>query len=265
MDIIVRASSTVERKERLSRINRSKYKMFTLSRNAAVIAVLTLFAAFGVQDVAGGNTSGRVCGLNVKYGLPLKDWDYKGFKVKALNFTLDESNWMVRLMNKTNWPVDRTPCDGHMQPVSFRIRGPQNAYATDFLGIANPKCKRPTIYVDDDWLNDLVRQTGNPWIRKTVVAHELGHVRYLHPYGGGASTVWRQEYDADKYAGFAMCKDGATLQQVQQVYPYISATTVEGRDEDINAHPTLKWRLKAVREGWEEAGCSMNGYTEYEK
>lgn len=224
-------------------LSRSKSKQLIRFTLLAIVGVITISAISFARPA-------HVCGLNVRSGVAVDEWDYQGYKVRALAFSLPEQNFMVQLSRWTDWPMQQ-PCQSRQIPSGWRIRGANNAYATDLFGISNGRCKSPVICIDEPWIDGLVAKTGNPWVRKTIVAHEMGHIRFGHPYGEGAPTVWQREYDADKFAGYSMCKAGATLRQAQEVFYHISA---EGPDYD-DSHPSLASRLRAIAEGFEEASC----------
>ena len=97
------------------------------------------------------------------------------------------------------------------------------------------------------------QQLSNSWVRAIVIAHELGHLAHGDVWGMGASTAWQQEYQADEFAGFAMCKLGAPQESVREFYRTISW---DSGSEDSGSHPSRTYRLRAVAEGYAQAGCT---------
>ena len=215
-----------------------------------------------ISQIADAQTS--VCGFNVKSGVQLKEWDLEinGRHIKSWSkSSLTDGNQTIEMKRLMNWPQS-TGNDGFEGPFVWLIRGANNAYARDFLGYMNWP-KTPAIYVDDDWVNNITNKAQSRWIRLAVLAHELGHCRYGHMYsrnqscfnpdaGVNGPDVWQQEYDADVFAGEVLCKLGATLSEAQELYYYLTDEV----DEHCYKHPSLKMRLNAVREGWENASCN---------
>lgn len=194
---------------------------------------------------------GTVCGFNVRTGTSLKDWDLmNGIKSKVKS-SLRDQNALIPMMRNTNWPSHGAWSE-LKQPGVWLIRGSENAYASDELGYVQGR-PSPAVFMDDDWLTALEQETGNPWIRTTVLAHELGHFRFSHPYGGGAATQWQREYDADQFAGHVICTLGASLAQGEELYRLIA----EEGPENPDSHPSLTARLRAFRGGWRSGGCNI--------
>ena len=87
-------------------------------------------------------------------------------------------------------------------------------------------------------------EAGNDWAVKGVIAHEVAHHLNNDPLESDGSRP-DLELDADRFAGWALCKMGATLKQAQAAL-YLSQVNVEGS----STHPPRSERLKAVEEGW---------------
>ncbi len=219
---------------------------------------LLIFLILGFQGFS--QRKALVCGINTKYGTPVRNWDLaNGIRTKT-NFNGSVSNLIVEMMRLMNWPriSSEDVFDGRGQPFIYKINGANNAYASDELGWPTyPKVA--AIFIDDDWINDLSTETHNQFIRATVIAHELGHCYYGHQYGRGAATTWQQEYDADVYTGQAMCKLGASLAEVKELFYKISDYSYSGV-EDPDSHPSLPYRLEAVSKGWYSANCQNENF-----
>src|SRR5215204_3057404 len=95
-------------------------------------------------------------------------------------------------------------------------------------------------------INDL---TKNKWAVMALLAHEVGHHLNGHTIRKGGSTP-ELELQADEFAGFIMCKLGATLQQSQNVMYYIA------KAKESKTHPAKNSRLLAIEKGWNKASVS---------
>lgn len=111
------------------------------------------------------------------------------------------------------------------------------------------------IFYNPDFINKVNTATGNKWASIFILAHEVGH----HMEGHTLSEIKDRpdvELQADQFAGFVLCKMGATLQQAQLAMYYIS---------DINAsktHPGRTDRLTAIRKGWKRADAQMQKFAD---
>lgn len=84
---------------------------------------------------------------------------------------------------------------------------------------------------------------GSPnWRETGIMAHEVGHHIAGHTAGvKGASHA--QELEADRFAGFALGRLGATLEQATR---WARSLSENGSD----SHPPRRQRLMAVTDGW---------------
>jgi hypothetical protein len=88
--------------------------------------------------------------------------------------------------------------------------------------------------------------TKNKWASIFILAHEVGH----HLDGdteAGLKSCPEIELKADQFAGFVLCKMGATLQQAQLAMYYISDLA------SSKTHPGRIDRLAAIQKGWNKA------------
>jgi hypothetical protein len=88
--------------------------------------------------------------------------------------------------------------------------------------------------------------TKNKWPSIFILAHEIGH----HLDGdteAGLKSCPEIELKADRFAGFVLCKMGATLQQAQLAMYYISNIA------SSKTHPGRLDRLAAIQKGWNKA------------
>jgi hypothetical protein len=190
-----------------------------------------------------------ICGLN-HAGITWEEWVRSG-NVHFQPAPMSDRSTLAELqrVSGTNYkPDERT--DLGLPPAIWLIRGAENAFAgTSAEGDSERTTK---ILLDDSWIDGMERELSNPWVRKTVIAHELGHLAHGDVWGEGAATVWKREYNADVFAGFAMCKLGAPEESARDVYRKISW---DRKSEDPDSHPSRVFRLRAIAEGYGQAGC----------
>lgn len=84
---------------------------------------------------------------------------------------------------------------------------------------------------------------GSPnWRETGIMAHEVGHHIAGHT-AGVKSASHAQELEADRFAGFALARLGATLEQATR---WSRSLSEKGSD----SHPPRRQRLMAVTDGW---------------
>lgn len=101
--------------------------------------------------------------------------------------------------------------------------------------------------------NGRISQNKMDWIALTVLAHEVGHhvnQHLINEYIRKAKTPRQLELEADEFAGFVLCRLGATLNQAQRVM-YSDLVPKEGS----YSHPPRQDRLAAIQKGWKKANC----------
>jgi len=91
--------------------------------------------------------------------------------------------------------------------------------------------------------------TKNKWASIFIIAHEIGHHLNGHTLHG-MKTQPGLELEADEFAGFVLCKMGATLQEAQLVMHYIASNVAS------KTHPGRIERLVAIAPGWRKADAS---------
>src|SRR5215467_10390633 len=107
------------------------------------------------------------------------------------------------------------------------------------------------IFYNPVFINQVNAVTGNKWASIFILAHEVGH----HVEGHKLAEIKDRpdvELQADQFAGFVLCKMGATLQQAQLAMYYISDTKAS------RSHPGRADRLTAIEKGWTRASIQMN-------
>jgi len=102
------------------------------------------------------------------------------------------------------------------------------------------------ILYNPDFVNKVNEATKDKWASIFILAHEVGHHLDGHTEAGLRSTP-AIELDADEFAGFVLCKMGATLGQAQLAMYYISNMA------SSKTHPGRLDRLAAIEKGWNKA------------
>ncbi len=189
------------------------------------------------------------CGLNTKTGMDPYEY-YLRYGTKRKN--RGDSNELIFIARAINWntATSSNRRRGRIIPSAWLTKGGKTAIVLDWMGMQDGS-RHPAIFIDDNWLDYISYQTGTSWARTAVLAHELGHVYHEHLYDRGRQAVWDKEYQADYFAGFALFNLGASLEEAQSVF-YIIGESFKYEHKDN--HPSLKYRLEAVRNGWIDAG-----------
>ena len=102
------------------------------------------------------------------------------------------------------------------------------------------------ILYNPEFVNKVNEVTKDKWASIFILAHEVGHHLEGHTEAGLKSRP-AIELEADQFAGFVLCKMGATLQQSQLAMYYISNIT------SSKTHPGRLDRLVAIEKGWHKA------------
>ncbi len=102
------------------------------------------------------------------------------------------------------------------------------------------------ILYNPEFVNKVNEVTKDKWASIFILAHEIGHHLDGHTEAGLKSCP-AIELEADQFAGFVLCKMGATLQQSQLAMYYISNMA------SSKTHPGRLDRLAAIEKGWNKA------------
>jgi hypothetical protein len=102
------------------------------------------------------------------------------------------------------------------------------------------------ILYNPEFVNQVNTVTKNKWASIFILAHEVGHHLEGHTLFDISSRP-SIELEADEFAGFALHKMGASLQQSQLAMYYIS------KSEASKTHPARADRLAAIEKGWDRA------------
>ena len=102
------------------------------------------------------------------------------------------------------------------------------------------------ILYNPEFVKKVNEVTKDKWASIFILAHEVGHHLDGHTEAGLRSCP-AIELEADQFAGFALCKMGATLQQSKLAMYYISNMA------SSKTHPGRPDRLAAIKKGWNKA------------
>lgn len=121
------------------------------------------------------------------------------------------------------------------------------------------------IYYNREFIRTIKRTSGTDWGPISVMAHEVGHHLSSHTlkdvFRDPDKKITKAEIDeflqtrrieemqADRFSGYNLCRQGATLDQAQ------AAIKSFGTDQGSPTHPGKKQRMDAIEDGWTSAGC----------
>lgn len=104
---------------------------------------------------------------------------------------------------------------------------------------------KPYILFSEYFVGNIKVKSESDWRLKGIFAHEVAHHILFHTVGNNVSRR-DLELQADKWAGAALCKLGASL---VQALVCVSETSLNGSA----THPPRSQREEAVKQGWKEA------------
>ena len=102
------------------------------------------------------------------------------------------------------------------------------------------------IIYNPDFISLVNKIAKDKWPSIFILAHEIGH----HLNGHTLRTINSRpdiELEADQFAGFVLCKMGASLEQAELAMYIIS------NNESSKTHPARNDRLAAIEKGWNKA------------
>jgi hypothetical protein len=105
--------------------------------------------------------------------------------------------------------------------------------------------KRYILY-NPEFISSINRLMRDKWGTIALLAHEIGHHLDGHTLEKGGSRP-ELELEADEFAGFILCKLGATLEQSQKIMYFIATTAASP------THPARAARMEAIKKGWDKA------------
>jgi len=132
----------------------------------------------------------------------------------------------------------------------MNVMGLESNFKIKEARVANVEAKirhhQRYILFNPDFVNQVNRVTQNKWASIFILAHEVGH----HLEGHTLLDISSRpdiELEADQFAGFVLCKMGASLKQAQLAMYYIANV------EASKTHPGRADRLVAIQKGWNNA------------
>ena len=162
-------------------------------------------------------------------------------------------------ISKNNDHEIKSPVDTSMMKISdvremlqeiIDITGLQTDFELKEANVMNIEAsvshRKRFILYNPTYVTTLNNLTKNKWAVMTLLAHEVGHHLNGHTIHRGGSTP-ALELEADEFAGFILCKLGATLKQSQNVMYYIA------KEKASRTHPSKNSRLSAIEKGWNKA------------
>jgi hypothetical protein len=110
------------------------------------------------------------------------------------------------------------------------------------------------ILYNPEFVSQVNKITRNKWASIFILAHEVGH----HLEGHTLLEISSRppiELEADQFAGFVLCKMGASLEQAQLAMYYIANI------DPSKTHPGRADRLLAIEKGWHNAEAELSTTT----
>jgi hypothetical protein len=103
-----------------------------------------------------------------------------------------------------------------------------------------------------DFIDGMRRKAASNWPAYAIVAHEMGHIGFNHfEKSTDDSAVFKAlELEADKWAGAALAKLGASLVEAKLIH--VILPTPEGSPQ----YPSQEERLEAIANGWNSGTMS---------
>jgi Sel1 repeat len=87
------------------------------------------------------------------------------------------------------------------------------------------------------------------------LAHELGHVLNWHDLSASSAIRKQQERDADKYAGYVLCRSGIKWDDIEIAI----RTVLFGHTHTQEVYDDVEKRLQQFCEGYTQEGCKCKG------
>ncbi|UPK71385.1 hypothetical protein [Chitinophaga filiformis] len=121
-----------------------------------------------------------------------------------------------------------------------------NALATTIDG------QRVIIY-NEDFIDEIDKVSRTFfWQSIFILSHETGHLLYGHVLSADTAVRYRQELEADEFAGFILYRMGADI----NASTWIMNSVHLQNDIDLRTHPSRERRAAAIDRGWQK------GYTQ---
>lgn len=116
-----------------------------------------------------------------------------------------------------------------------------NALATTYNN------KKIIVY-NENFIEMLDKVSGSSfWQSIYILAHEIGHHLYAHVLAADTTIRYKQELQADQFAGFILYRMGAP----EEMATWIMNTAYLQADHNQNTHPARPLRAAAISRGWQ--------------
>lgn len=206
-------------------------------KNLVVLSACLLIACIIQAQVK--HIEKSITGTQVNFACNFFDNSIKYIPPPAEGITDEEAEkWMRGMINKI---MDVTGLQNRYQLKSMKDFNNCSAVCLN-----NNIGQERFIQFDKAFLETFQKRTNNRWFVFGVLAHEIGHHLNGHTLEGVGSRP-NKEIEADEFAGFAMKKLGATLQEAQGIFSFLNAT------DGPPTHPVRAKRYEAIKRGWDKA------------
>ena len=153
--------------------------------------------------------------------------------------------------NSTDLPFFTTEADAEKIVAGImNVMGLESNFKIKEAHVPNVEAKirhhERYILYNPEFIKQVNKVTRNKWASIFILAHEVGH----HLEGHTLLDISSRpdiELEADQFAGFVLCKMGASLDQSRLAMYYIA--NIDGS----KTHPARADRLLAIEKGWDKA------------
>ena len=163
------------------------------------------------------------------------------------SYFLQRSSFLLNRDSLSTLPVVETMVD-----EILRATGVNEDFVVKAAEVRNMQAtvsgKRKLILYNPEFVSWLYLATRDRWATVTLLAHEIGH-HYRGHTGSGRGSRPSVELEADEFAGFALHRMGASLDQAKEVMKYVA------RNEGSSTHPARHDRMNAIETGWKRAAA----------
>lgn len=136
-------------------------------------------------------------------------------------------------------------------PIKFKL-----VQSTDIpTAMAHFDGKNHYLIYNEDFFSRIKASGYSDWPAIFVLVHEIGHLLIQHPSVEDTKKRKDQELEADQFAGYGLCRLGATVQEALSYIDHFS-------NEEQGNHPDRNKRIKAITDGWNMGNLdaeSVNG------
>jgi tetratricopeptide (TPR) repeat protein len=178
-----------------------------------------------------------ICGFNNSTPQTFCDFTKTNTNVQSVNFL----STVFNLMNSISLPQNF---------ILMECESIDNAFAMTKNGVRY-------IVIDKNWINNF---DINDWFIKGILAHEIGHHLCGHTLNKSNLSLEQrrnQELEADKFAGFILKNNNATINEALQA---INKIVPKEYDDQYSTHPSRSKRINAIISGYNNSKYKENTY-----